>query len=139
MRDRGDPQVTGEPPPGWPADPRRVAARTPSGLFPSRPAPGPARPVYREPHPVRPAGVASGLAAGGVWLLGFGLLATDLRGYLWWTLLAGLVAWLVAAVLVRWGDRGVAAGVSMIIAGGWSVAGIALVVTWTATGDWPMW
>jgi hypothetical protein len=83
--------------------------------------------------------VASGVAAGGVWLLGFGLLATDLHDYLWWTLLAGLVAWLVATVLVRWGDRGVAAGVSTITAVGWSIAGIALVVKWTGTGDWPMW
>jgi hypothetical protein len=83
--------------------------------------------------------MATGVAAGGVWLLAFGLLGADLRGYLWWTLLAGSVAWLVAVALVRWGDRGVAAGVAMVTAVGWSIAVAATVVRWAEAGDWPMW
>lgn len=72
-------------------------------------------------------------------MLAFGLLATDLRGYLWWTSLAGLVAWLTALLLVRWGDRGVAAGIAMITAAGWGVAAATVATRWAGTGDWPMW
>nr|MDT0659991.1 hypothetical protein [Micromonospora sp. DSM 115978] len=83
--------------------------------------------------------MATGVAAGGIWLLAFGLLGGDLRGYLWWTLLAGSVAWLVGVGLARWGDRGVAAGVAMVTSVGWSIAVTALVVQWWRSGDWPMW
>jgi hypothetical protein len=110
--------------------------RTPSGLFPSG---RPPRPTYREPHPVTGAGVAVGGAVTGVWLVLFGLLGTDLRGYTWWTVGAGLVAWAAALALVRFGDRGVGAGVAIVTAGGWSIAAALVAVRWTMTGDWPLW
>lgn len=124
------------PGPGAPGVPGFVATRTPSGLFPSVP---PSRPTYREPHPVRGAAVAAGGGAATVWLLVFGLLGPGVVGYLWWTLFAGLVAWLVALVLVRLGDRGVATGIAIVTAGGWSIAAAVLATRWAAAGDWPLW
>lgn len=99
----------------------------------------PRRPGYREPHPVRPEAVAAGCVATAAWMAVFGLLGRDLGGYLWWTLLAGLVAWLAAIALVRLGDRGVAVGISIMIAIGWSIASAAAAIRWVTTGDWPMW
>ncbi|WP_233604665.1 hypothetical protein [Micromonospora sp. HM5-17] len=135
----------GTPPPGFPP-PRAAGAWRrpgstygPSGLFPSGPPPRPARPTYREPHPVRLGAVAAGAGGALLWLLTFGLLAHDLRGYLWWTLLAGTVAWLVALVLTWRGDRGVAVGVATVVAVGWTVAAILLALRWRSSGDWPLW
>lgn len=124
--------VAGEPGAG----PVRPLPRTPSGLFPSG---APMRPSYREPHPVTGAGVATGAATAFVWLLLFGLLGRDVPGYAWWTLLAGGLAWLSAAVLVRHGDRGVATGVAIVTAGGWSIAAAIVAVRWAQSGDWPLW
>lgn len=107
----------------------------PSGLFPA----GPRRPRYREPHPVRATGVLLGLAAGSLWFLLFGLLGTTPAGYGWWTLAAGVTAWAAVTVLARYGDRGVAVGVALATAAGWSVAATAVVLIWTVTGDWPLW
>jgi len=107
----------------------------PSGLFPS----GPSRPTYREPHPVRGGAVAAGLTGTLAWLLVFGLLGTDLRGYVWWTLIAGTVAWLVALLLVKQGDRGVAVGIAVGIAVGWAIAASAVALRWGQTSDWPLW
>jgi len=112
-----------------------VPQRPPSGLFPT----GPARPTYREPHPVRGAAVAAGLGAGAAWLLVFGLLARTLHGYAWWTVIAGSAAWLVALLLARYGDRGVAAGVAISTALGLSIAATAVAVRWALTADWPLW
>ncbi|GAA4679295.1 hypothetical protein [Phytohabitans rumicis] len=109
--------------------------RTPSGLFPSRPP----RPTYREPHRVRAGGLTAGLGAGVAWLLFIGLLGRDLRGYVWWTVLAGALAWAAAWTLSRQGDRGVAAGVAISTGVGWSVAAAAIAVRWGMTGDWPLW
>lgn len=120
------------PPPGT----GHSAGRIPSGLFPSG---RPIRPTYREPHPLTGGGVAVGGAVTAAWLLFFGLLGTDLRGYAWWTLTAGLAAWIGALVLVRFGDRGVATGVAIVTAGGWSIAAAVLVSRWWLTGDWPLW
>jgi hypothetical protein len=117
----------------WP-DVGTPPPRTPSGLFPS----GPQRPTYREPHPVRGSALATGAGAAVGWLFFFGLLGRDLRGYVWWTLLAGAVAWLAALALVRFGDRGAAAGVSMVTAVAWAIAGAAVVVRWATVG-WPLW
>ncbi|MEU7755648.1 hypothetical protein AB0B57_26560 [Micromonospora sp. NPDC049101] len=120
-------------------DPAVVAqqvARTPSGLFPAGP---PSRPTYREPHPVTGGGVAAGGAAATAWLLLFGLLGTDVTSYAWWTVLAGLLAWLTALVLIRYGDRGVATGVAIVTAGGWSIAAAVVTVRWATSGDWPLW
>jgi len=111
-------------------------SRTPSGLFPSRPS----RPTYREPHPVRPGAVAAGLGAGTLWMLLFGLLGTaSVRAYGWWTILAGAVAWVVTAVLTRYGDRGVAVGAAIAVACAWAVAGIVLVAAWVAGDGWVLW
>ncbi|MER5457927.1 hypothetical protein ABT008_24445 [Micromonospora sp. NPDC002389] len=109
---------------------------SPSGLFPSG---RPPRPTYREPHPVSGAGVASGAVGALAWLGLFALLGRSLAGYAWWTLLAGGVAWLAALVLVRFGDRGAAAGIAIVTAGGWSIATVAVVTRWAASGDWPLW
>jgi hypothetical protein len=110
-------------------------SRTPSGLFPSTRT----RPVYREPHPVRSGNVVVGAGAAAAWFVVFGLIDTTLRGYAYWTLIAGVVAWVTAAVLARVGDRGVAVGVAAAAGVGWSVAAIAVAVGWAANGDWPLW
>lgn len=109
-------------------------ARQPSGLFPA----GPARPTYREAHPVRLGAVVSGAGVAAAWQLAFGLLATSQRAYVWLTLGAGLVATIVALVLARFGDRGVAVGVSISTGIGVSIA-VALVFTQWATTGWPLW
>ena len=68
------------------AMPPAGAPRTPpSGLFPSART----RPTYREPHAVRGGAVAAGAGAGAVWLLAFGVVDSTVRGYAYWTLLAG--------------------------------------------------
>ncbi|MFI5490117.1 hypothetical protein [Micromonospora echinaurantiaca] len=126
-------------PPTFPTGPDagpRALPRTPSGLFPAGP---PSRPTYREPHPVTGAGVASGGAAAATWLLLFGLLGTGVGSYAWWTLIAGGLAWLAALALVRYGDRGVATGIAIVTAGGWSIAAAIVAVRWATTGDWPLW
>ncbi|WNM42986.1 hypothetical protein RMN56_12660 [Micromonospora halotolerans] len=97
------------------------------------------RPSYREPYPVTGAGVAAGAVTAFVWLLLFGLLGRDVPGYAWWTLLAGGLAWLASVVLVRLGDRGVATGVAIVTAGGWSIAAAVVAVRWAQSGDWPLW
>ncbi|SCL21434.1 hypothetical protein GA0070616_2300 [Micromonospora nigra] len=113
-----------------------MSPRTPSGLFP---ASGPPRPTWREPHQVTGAGVAAGAAGAAGWLILFGLLGRSVPGYAWWTVVAGGLAWLVALLLVRSGDRGVATGIAIVTAGGWSVAAAAVAVRWATSGDWPMW
>lgn len=109
--------------------------RTLSGLMPTPPP----RPVLREPLPVRSSAVLAGLIGAGVWLLIFGQLAADLAGYVWWTLAAGVSAWVAAVVLARYGDRGVAAGVSLAVAIGWSTTAVAVAATWANSGEWPLW
>lgn len=108
---------------------------TPSGLFPS----GPARPTYREPYPVRGAAVAAGIGGAVVWLLVFGLLGGQLATYAWWTIFAGLVAWLIAVLLAWAGDRGVAVGIAIATALGWAIAATAVAVRWATTENWPLW
>nr|WP_213454650.1 hypothetical protein [Micromonospora sp. NBRC 107566] len=118
------------PPPG-----AAPPGRHPSGLFPA----GRQRPSYREPHPVRAAGLLAGLGAGALWMLLFGLIASTLRGYGWWTILAGLLAWGAALLLGRAGDRGVAAGVAISAAVGWSIAAVVIAAYWSTRLDWPLW
>ncbi|MDM4721454.1 hypothetical protein QTQ03_18285 [Micromonospora sp. WMMA1363] len=110
--------------------------RNPSGLFPAGP---PARPTYREPHPVSGAGVALGGVGAAVWLLLFGLLGTSVRTYAWWTVVAGGLAWLVALLLVRLGDRGVGTGIAIVTGGGSSIAAAIVATCWATSGDWPLW
>jgi hypothetical protein len=106
----------------------------PSGLFPS----GPRRPVFREPHPVRLGAVLTGAGATAAWLLLVGLLATSAQSYVWLTLAAVGVAWVMALLLLRFGDRGVATGIGLATAFGASVAVVLVLVRWVTTG-WPLW
>jgi hypothetical protein len=93
----------------------------------------------REPHPVRLVAVTAGLAGTVAWLAGFGALATNLGAYTGWVLAAGAVAWLGAIALSRRGDRGVAVGIAVALAIGWSSTALALAITWIRTGAWPLW
>jgi hypothetical protein len=111
-----------------------METRAPSGLFPS----GPPRPVFREPHPVRLGAVLVGAAATAAWLLLVGLIASTIRSYVWLTLAAAGVAWAVAALLLRFGDRGVATGIGLSTSVGASVAVGLVVVRWVTVG-WPLW
>jgi hypothetical protein len=73
-------------------------------------------------------------------MLLFGLLGVaSIRAYGWWTLLAGGVAWLVAVILTRYGDRGDAVGVAIAVSCAWTIAGIVLVVAWATGGGWVLW
>lgn len=100
---------------------------------------GPQRPTYREPHPVRGWFFTAGLAGAAAWMLLLPLLASDLRGYAWWTLIAGALAWLAAAVLTRLGDRGVAAGISVSVSVAVAIGTFAVAARWMETADWPLW
>ena len=124
--------VPGEPGPG----PGHPLPRTPSGLFP---AGAPMRPTWREPYPVSGGSVAVGAVTAFAWLLLFGLLGHDVSSYAWWTLIAGALIWLAAGLLVRYGDRGVATGLAIVTAGGWSIAAAVVAVRWALSGDWPLW
>jgi hypothetical protein len=88
---------------------------------------------------VRGGPVAAGLAGAGAWLLLFGLLGQSLTGYVWWTVGAGLVAWVVAVALVVAGDRGVAIGIAIAAAVGWGIAAAVTAMHWVTTADWPLW
>ena len=81
----------------------------------------------------------AGIGATVAWFALFGSLARDLFGYAWWTVLAAVTAWAVAAALTLVGDRGVAAGVAATTGCGLSIAAIFVAVRWITTGDWPMW
>jgi hypothetical protein len=111
-----------------------VESRAPSGLFPSPPP----RPTFREPHPVRIGPLLTGAGVAAAWLLLIGLMATSARAYIWFTLAAATVAWACALVLVRFGDRGAAAGVALSTAVGVGVATGLVVQQWATTG-WPLW
>jgi hypothetical protein len=98
-----------------------------------------ARPTYREALPVRASMVSAGAAAGAAWMLLFGLMMTgSARGYVWITLAAGVLAWAAAAILARFGDRGVAVGVAASSGVAVAIAGI-LVAYRLAGGDWLLW
>lgn len=86
------------------------------------------RPRLREPHPVTAVAVLAGGLSGGLWMLAFGLIATSLAGYLWWSLASGLVAWAAAVVLARHGDRGVAVGLAAVTGMAWTAPTIALIM-----------
>ncbi len=116
--------------PVWPAGRHTVTGQTNRQSMP--------RPIYREPAPARPGSVFLGAGAGALWMLLFGLLAHTARTYVWWTVAAGVAAWAAALVLVRLGDRGVAAGVA--IASGLSVAiAFSVVMVQWIHGTWVLW
>jgi hypothetical protein len=96
------------------------------------------RPTYREPHPIRPGPVWAGIGGASVWFLFFALLATNARSYTWSTIVAGVTAGLAAAVLNRYGDRGVALGIAVTSAFGVSIAGLLVGVRYLG-GDWILW
>jgi hypothetical protein len=119
------------PPPVYPPPP--VPERRPSGLFPSTP-----HPTYREPYPAGGGAVAVGVLAGTVWMALLGVLGTHARGYVWWTVAAGIIGWGAALALARFGDRGVAVGVALACAIGVAISFVVVTVEWTA-GHWLLW
>jgi hypothetical protein len=78
------------------------------------------------------------MLAGGLWMIMFGALGTNTRGYAWASIIAGLLAWAVAALLVRLGDRGVAVGVAVGAAAGLSITIILVIAKWVG-GVWILW
>jgi hypothetical protein len=83
--------------------------------------------------------VWAGLGAGAGWMLLFGLMMLgSARGYVWITLVAGIVAWASAAILARFGDRGVAVGVAASTGVAVAIAGI-VVAYRLAGGVWLLW
>lgn len=128
----GYPAPAGVRPAGWPGP---ATAHAPSGLFPSS---APPRPTYREPHPVRLGEVTLGGAAGTLWMMLIGLLSSGARGYVWWTISAGILAWGSALALARWGMRGIATGVALTSGLGVSIAFVVVIQHW-AVGHWLLW
>ncbi|MBB2945632.1 hypothetical protein FB565_005390 [Actinoplanes lutulentus] len=129
MADRQGLWSTSAPPPGY----------MPSPLDHRQLSPSPARPVYREPHPVKAGPVLSGLSAAAVWLILFGSLGRGLASYAWWTIAAAVSAWLVALLLAVVGDRGAAVGVAVASGLGLSIAMTFVGLRWADTYDWPLW
>ena len=80
----------------------------------------------------------AGAAMGAAWLLLIGLLGSTVRGYFYLTVAASVVATLVALVLMRFGDRGAAAGVAVSTGIGLSVACGVVLQRWVTSG-WPLW
>ena len=71
-------------------------------------------------------------------MLLFGLLGRSARTYAWWTIAAGLAAWIVALVLARLGDRGIAAGVAITSAIGVTAVFVVVMLRWIGT-EWILW
>jgi hypothetical protein len=82
--------------------------------------------------------VATGAGAGALWMLLFGLVASTARGYAWWTVSAGILGWLTALALARYGDRGVAVGVAASTGLGAAIAG-SVVFAHFIGGHWLLW
>jgi hypothetical protein len=72
------------------------------------------------------------------WQVLVALFATSLRGLFWRTVAAVVVAWAVAWLLLRFGDRGAAVGVAATATVGGSVAAVLVAVRWFTVG-WPLW
>ncbi|MFI5932397.1 hypothetical protein [Actinoplanes sp. NPDC051494] len=99
----------------------------------------PPRPVYREPNPISAGLLLSGIGATAVWFALFGSLGRDLMSYAWWTVAAAISAWVVAAFLTLFGDRGVAVGVAATSGLGLATAVGLVAERWITTNDWPLW
>jgi hypothetical protein len=80
----------------------------------------------------------AGASMAAAWLLVAGLLATSAGAYVWLTVVASIVAWVCAVVLVQRGDRGAAAGVALATGLGLAIAAIVVIQRWTTSG-WPLW
>jgi hypothetical protein len=113
------------------------AVKPPSFVAPV-PSRMPARPTYREASPVRSGRVWAGLGVGSLWMLLFGIQAGTIRAYAWLTIVAAVLALVVAAVLARFGDRGVAVGVAVSSGLGLTLAGIFGAVL-AFEGHWILW
>jgi hypothetical protein len=96
------------------------------------------RPVYREPLPIRVGPLVTGILGGTAWMMLGGLLATSAGAYVWTTIAAAVLAWVVAVVLVRFGERGAAVGLAISAGFGLTVAIAVLTLRW-ASGDWLLW
>ncbi|MGH3662766.1 MAG: hypothetical protein ACRDT8_23305 [Micromonosporaceae bacterium] len=98
----------------------------------------PTRPTFREPHPIRAAGVWAGVGVTVAWFMFFSIVAWSARSYGWSTIIAGVLALTAAVVLNRHGDRGVALGVAAAGALGVSIAALVVGVRYLS-GDWVLW
>ncbi|MBN1172299.1 MAG: hypothetical protein JXA67_08995 [Micromonosporaceae bacterium] len=110
----------------------------PGGYRGYRPPRQVARPRYREPLPVRPSRVTLGFVGGLVWMALVGAQPVSFSGYIWATLVGGVLSWAAAVVLAKVGDRGVAAGVAAASAAGVAIATVMIVIRWV-DGGWPLW
>ncbi|MGH3712698.1 MAG: hypothetical protein ACRDT4_04450 [Micromonosporaceae bacterium] len=99
----------------------------------------PARPTYRESHPVRAAQVWLGVGATIVWFfLFFATLGWSLRAYAWATIVAAVLAYAAASALTRYGDRGVAVGVAATSGFAVSIAALVIGIPFIG-GNWILW
>ncbi len=96
------------------------------------------RPYFRETHAIRLPAVAVGAAGGSIWYVLFGLLWGSAAGYSWLTILAGVVAVVVALTLCVRGDRGAAVGIALASAFSVSATGLVVIVHWLH-GNWLLW
>jgi hypothetical protein len=110
----------------------------PGQPWPARGQHGQPRPVYREPHPIRSGAVWSGIGATVLWFLMFGLVSWTAQVYVWSTVLAAALALGTAAVLARYGDRGVAVGAAATAGAGLAIPGIVVLVD-AINGHWLPW
>jgi hypothetical protein len=88
--------------------------------------------------PVAGGKVAAGALVASLWMLLFALMSSGIRGYLWLSLSAGVSVAVAAAVLAKFGDRGVAVGAAVAASFGISVAMLVLIFRAFA-GEWSLW
>ncbi|MGA8117543.1 MAG: hypothetical protein WCA46_28225 [Actinocatenispora sp.] len=98
----------------------------------------PARPEYREPHPVRSGAVWAGLGCAALWFVMFAAVSWNLRAYVWGAVIAGVLALVTSLVLARYGDRGVAVGIAGATGVGLGIAGV-IVLSSALNGHWLLW
>lgn len=137
----------GQPTNGWPAHPNGARANgvTHANGWPRSGQVDPwqrfvssGRPVYREPYPIRAKAFLAGLGATVVWFGMFAAVSWSARSYAWTALVAGVLATLAAVALARFGDRGVAVGVTIATTIGVTIAGI-VVTAYGFGGTWLFW
>ena len=84
--------------------------------------------------------MAAGSTLTALWLVVFLLaFARSGPGFAWATLAASTIATGVAAVLARYGDRGVAVGVAAVAGTASGVVGLAVELYLLLTGNWILW
>lgn len=98
------------------------------------------RPIYREIHQVRASMVLAGSAGAAVWFLVWLLaFARSAPSFTWVTLIASIIASVAAALLFRYGDRGVATGVAGVTGACLAIAGLVVELHYVMSGSWIMW